>query len=191
MLFLYDNLHWMLFNVMLALVPMILVWILRKKLHPVLHIIFLIFWFIFLPNTVYLVTDIEYLPYQIYRTTVFEQALLFIEYGILMAFGVYSYLYSLEPLEKILAKMRLKNKKIVFILIHLLVAFGVVMGKVQRTHSWYVITEPQRVVRDAIATLSASDLIFWVFFCALVINGFYFAFKKYFSAFTSRKKRRK
>jgi uncharacterized membrane protein len=192
MLFLYDNLNWMLFNLVLAFVPIVFVWLLRKKLHPFVHILLLFLWLIFLPNTIYLVTDIEYLPYQIFRSGIVEQALLFIEYGIIASFGVFSYLFSLEPAQLILKKLKFKktNEKVFYIVLHSLVALGVVMGKVQRTHSWYVFTQPQRVVNDAKATLIASDLFFWVFFCAIVINSFFFVFKKYFPALVSGKKKK-
>ncbi len=193
MIFLYDNLNWMFFNLMLAFLPLILVHFLRKKLNPPIHLVLLFLWLIFLPNTIYLVTDVEYLPYQIFRTGYYEQALLFIEYGLLAAFGVYSYLYSLEPIELVIKKLKVKkgNENVFYIVLHFLVAFAVVMGKVQRTHSWYIFTDPLRVVSDAIKTLSASDLLFWIFFCGVVINGFFFVFKKYFPVFVSKRKRKK
>lgn len=191
MKFFYDNLDWMLFNLLLAFIPLVLVYLLRRKAPPPVHFALLFLWFIFLPNTIYLVTDLQYLPYQIFRAGYFEQALLFIEYGLLASFGVYSYLYSLEPIELVIKKLRIKkgSENFFYIILHFLVAFGVVMGKVQRTHSWYVFTDPQRVVNDAMRTLSAPDLIFWVFFCGLVINGFFFTFKKYFPAFVLRRRK--
>ncbi len=190
-MFLYDNLNWMLFNLGLALIPLVLVHLLKRKLNSALRIVLLFLWFIFLPNTIYLVTDLEYLPYQIFRTGYLEQAFLFTEYGILTFFGVFSYLYSLEPMEFFIKKIKGggAGKNAFYIALHTIVAFGVVMGKVQRTHSWYIFTNPQRVVTDAIKTLSANDLVFWIFFCAVVINGFFFVFKKYFPAFAIRKKK--
>lgn len=191
MTFLYDNLDWMLFNLVLALVPVLLVFFLRKKFHPLVRYGLFLLWFLFLPNTIYLVTDIEYLPYQVFRSTTFEQALLFIEYGILVSFGIFSYLYSLEPVELMFRKLKIKRRNIdfIYVVIHIAVAFGIVMGKVQRTHSWYVFTEPQRVVNDIRATLSASDLLFWVFFCAVAINASFFVFRRYFPALAKKRKK--
>lgn len=193
MLFLYDNLNWMLFNLALALVPIILVFLLRKKFPPFVRAALYLLWLLFLPNTVYLVTDIEYLPYQILRAGMFEQGLLFLQYAALAGFGVFSYLYSLEPIGEILKKYKIKggSTNAIYITLNTLVGFGIVMGKVQRTHSWYVFTDPQRVVRDAVATASVSDLLFWVFFCAVVINGFFFVFRNYFPAVVLRKKKKK
>lgn len=190
-MFVYDNLNWMLFNLMLAIIPLALVCLLRRKQNSYLRFALLFLWFIFLPNTIYLVTDLEYLPYQVFRTGYVEQALLFTEYGILTFFGVFSYLYSLEPFELFIKKRKVKGagKNVFYITLNTVVAFGVVMGKVQRTHSWYILTDLQRVINDAIRTLSANDLVFWIFFCAVVINGFFFVFKKYFPAFAVREKK--
>lgn len=193
MIYLFDNLNWMLFNIFLSFIPIVLVVMIRKKFNIFFHLALFFLWFIFLPNTIYLLTDLEYLPYQIFRSSFYEQALLFIEYGLLASFGVFSYLYSLEPIELVIKKFKVKKgrENLFYIILHLLVAFGVVMGKVQRTHSWYIFTDPQRVLKDVIATISAQNLLYWVLFCAVVINGFFFLFKKYFPVFAMSKKKKK
>lgn len=192
MIYALDNLSWIFFNVFLALVPMVLTLILRKKLHPFFRALIVVAWFLFLPNSIYLVTDIEYLPNQVLNVGMGEQAVLFIEYAFLVFFGITSYMFSLEPVDMVLRTFQIGKKagRIFYVLLHILVAFGVVMGKVQRTHSWYVFTQTERVGRDIANTLSSQNLMWWVVFCAIVINIIYFLFHRYFSPAAVKKRKK-
>lgn len=182
MTFFTDNLNWILFNIVLASIPVSLVLLLRKKYHPFVHFGLLLLWLIFLPNTIYLLTDLQYLPYQVMRAGIVEQALLFVEYGLVAILGVTSYMFCLEPAKVIVKKLKIKrgNENIFYIVLHFIVAFGVIMGKVQRTHSWYVFTDFVRVMRDVKATISLPYLLMWVVFFGIIINILFFLFKKYF-----------
>lgn len=192
MIYAIDNLSWIFFNIFLACIPIALTLILRNRLHPFIRALLLVVWFLFLPNTIYLVTDIEYLPNQVLRAGMGEQTLLFIEYVSLVFLSITSYMFSLEPVKTVLKTFRIRNnwEHIFYFSLNTLVAFGVVMGKVQRTHSWYVFTQTERVVRDISATLNSQYLLLWVVFCALVINGIYFVFRKYFTPVTGKKRKK-
>lgn len=190
MRFLTDNFFWMAFNSLLALVPVLLVVFLRLRLSRIVHLVFFFLWLIFLPNTIYLVTDLQHLPGQLFRSGMLEQALLILQFVTLAVVGVITYVYSLEPVTTIFRKMRVKeiNKEFMYFFINYLVAFGVILGKTQRTHSWYIFTEPVRVVQDITVVVSNSGLMLWVLVFGTIINVLFFTFKGYFPVF--RKKRR-
>lgn len=182
MTFFADNFSWMAFNTILAFAPIILVVLLRFRLNTIVHLILFFFWLIFLPNTIYLVTDLQHLPYQILRVKMSEQLILIFQYSTLASLGVMTYAYSLEPISAIFKKLKLPEmkKEVLYILINYVIAFGVIMGKVQRTHSWYIFTNPARVVEDMIATATNTNLLVLIFLFGSVVNILFFLFKDYF-----------
>lgn len=188
--FITYNLFWMAFNALLALVPVLLVAFLRLKLPVLIHVIFFSIWLIFLPNTIYLITDFQHMPYQLMRSSMGEQAILIIQFVTLGVIGVVTYAYSLEPVGKIFKKLKLPeiNREILYFVLNYIVAFGVVLGKVQRTHSWYVVTEPLRVVQDVLNTLRSSELLVLVLFIGTIINILFFLFRSYFPPLRASKK---
>lgn len=180
--FFVDNFSWMAFNTILAFVPVTLVVALRQKLSRLLHLAVFLLWLLFLPNTIYLITDLQHMGRQLLQSGIAEQILLIFQYVTLAVLGVVTYVYSLEPVSTILKKLRLKefNQDVLYVLLNFLVAFGVMLGKVQRTHSWYVFTQPVRVVEDINATLTSPGLMMWVLAIGTLINILFFLFRDYF-----------
>src|SRR5207244_8934203 len=58
MMILFSNISWMGWNVFLALIPLIFGWLLLKTRQKILKVAFALIWFFFLPNTLYLLTDL-------------------------------------------------------------------------------------------------------------------------------------
>lgn len=179
--FVFNNLNWMSFNLTLAVIPLILTILVQKRVHPALKAILFTSWFLFLPNTIYLITDFQYLPRQILQAGVYEKLFLLMEYFFLSSFGVFSYLAALAPLKVVIKKLHIKkqNKSIFYVLFHFMVAFGVVLGKTQRTHSWYVATDSLRVLRDVKAVLFSPALELWVIFFGILISIIFYVSGKY------------
>lgn len=184
-----QNFSWMMFNALLAFVPIILVLVLRSRLNVFIHIVIFFFWLIFLPNSVYLITDLQHLPNQLLRADSGEQLLLLIQYALLAAFGVMTYVYALEPVSKIFRKLHLPQvrREVLYVAINYVVAFGVMLGKFQRTHSWYIFTDPARVIRDLYEALSLEQLG-WVFVFGSIVNVLFFLFKDYFPPLRAKKR---
>ena len=65
------------------------------------------------------------------------------------------------------------------------------MGKVQRTHSWYIFTEPMKVVQDIMLTLGNIELLTWVLVFGSMINIVFFLFKDYFPPLRNADKKKK
>ena len=174
------NLSWMLFNLILALVPVALTLILDQKLSGKIRLFVLFLWLLFLPNTIYLITDLQYLPRQLVRIDQEQIPVLVVMYAFIAVSGIITFLYSLKPFENFISnnKQFKRNKTTLYMILGFLVAFAVVLGKFQRTHSWYVFTEPLRVINDVYLTLTSPQLMILVFILGIVINLIVFVYFK-------------
>src|SRR3989344_9087192 len=109
--FFIFNLSWMFLNISLALIPVVMAFFLRKKLSTVLRILLLVIWFLFLPNTIYIVTDLQYFPYQLLNSNLTFQILLILQYAVLIIISIITYMVALHPFENIASKYNIKGKK--------------------------------------------------------------------------------
>lgn len=182
-IFLY-NLVWMGVNVGLALLGILFSILFLRAKNIFFKIIFFVFWVVFVPNTIYLVTDIHYLPQQITKTNLLFNIFLIIQYLLLIGLGVIAYIVSVYPVVIYFQKI-INNKKYIAFLLFLfnfLIAFAVAIGKIQRTESWYIITNPVRVFVDFHKSASIFPLMLFVIIFGLVLNILYFyvirSFKK-------------
>lgn len=85
------------------------------------------------------------------------------------------------PIEKFFRRNRINNYWWIFLIFNFAIAFAVVLGKIERTHSWYVFTQPVRVVSDVVSILTNYWLIGFVVSFGVFLNLIYFGFRKRFS----------
>src|SRR5690348_9227902 len=128
----------------------------------------LVLWFLFLPNTIYILTDIMYFPNQFMSASLLEKLVLLPEFGLLMLVGFWSYLQAMRPLENIFKNSQ--SRVVAVVLVNFFIAFAVAIGKVQRTESWYFITNFKRVVSDSLITLETDQVMLFVLIFALITN---------------------
>lgn len=177
------NESWMTYNVALALIAVLAGWLLLfipKK--PIFFIICLGIWFFFLPNTIYIITDLEHLIRQVHLVTaVNSRLLLIIEYLIFIAIGLVSYVLALYPVEQLLLKTILKRKKnldtFLLVLLNFLIGFGITLGRIERVNSWWVITKTSTVFSSIFTLFSSPNQLVLVILFGLFANLFYFLFK--------------
>ncbi len=173
------NILWMAVNVFLAFIPVAAGFLMLKNKSKIIKILAGIVWIIFLPNSIYLLTDI---------THFFEDApklkgdLLYFDlflYLMLVVFGILTFILSVYPFEKVFTKKTKKgmksNLKILFGL-NLLVGFGMVLGRFQRTNSWEIFTNTKRVVMDTLHTFSSLELMIMVVIFAVLCQIIYTTF---------------
>ncbi len=133
-----------------------------------------------MPNTIYLVTDLQHFPKQFMEAvSPSDQAFLFIEYILLFVFGVFSYLFTMYPFGKIFPRIKRKTNPYlipVVLIVNAAISFGVALGKIERTHSWYVFTDPQRVIKDIIHLLTNPEAVLVIVVFALLCNTINFSF---------------
>lgn len=178
-----SNLDWMPLNIFLASLGLLFGLLFLYFKNKILKIVCAFLWILFLPNTIYLVTDLEHLSGQLSQTRSREDFIaVFIQYVLLFIFGVFTYLFGMYPLYKIFPRTHKAKRHSLFlpaaVILNILIAFGVVMGKDARTHSFYLFTHPIRVVHDlvTIATTPATLMVVAVF--ALLCNLIFFSFHK-------------
>lgn len=167
-----TNIPWMSLNVFLALIPVALSYPLLKNPLSIRNVPIFLFWILFLPNSIYLLSDLEHLMNQISGESFLGVAVLSIQYAILVLFGILTYFLSLLPLEWFMRSkhVSLRVKVATYSAVSFLMAFGVVLGKIQRTHSWYVITNPMRVVTDVWNTLTSFELVLLTIVLGVLIS---------------------
>ncbi len=166
------NIPWMSFNVLLALIPVVLSYPLLKNPLSLKNVPILLLWFLFLPNSIYLLSDLEHLMTQLPGENALGVAALSTQYALLVSLGILTYFLSLLPVEWFMRtkKLTLPQKTSIYTALSFVMAFAVVLGKVQRSHSWYVITNPMRVISDVWNTLASIELVLLTIVLGVLIS---------------------
>lgn len=178
------NFVWMGENVGLALLGILFCFLFLRAKRILFKTIFFIFWVLFVPNTIYLITDIQYLPEQFLEADVLLKIILIMQYLTVILLGVVSYIASVYPIGLFLSKVKESRQYIpvLIFLFNFLIAFAIALGKVQRTHSWHIFSEPIRVINDFYYIASSNEVMLFVIVFGLVLNILYFFIIRSFQA---------
>lgn len=172
------NPSWMGWNSFLAVVPCIAIWLIFHSRGWGIKLLLCAIWLAFLPNSIYIMTDVIHFLPQWNSVQGNERFVLIIQYILFLGLGLYTYYYSVYSFERLITphweqvqKHFTRLKKIsphwVIVALNLLIALGVTMGRFLRTNSWYIITDPRRVISDLLKVfISAELLIFMLAFAA-------------------------
>ncbi len=193
---LLDNLVWMSWNVFLAVLGWLFAIYFSRAIKSFHKAVWALLWLLFLPNTVYLFTDLKHLFEQWSRVGEALQPVLLVQYAVLIGIACYTYLKSMRVFEagllewmrssvfwqsrKDVALLRfsmMRHPERVFVLLNFLIAFGVVMGRVMRTNSWHVFTQPLRVINDGVAVLTSWELLLFTLIFGVIVNSVWLAGK--------------
>lgn len=175
------NFSWMTVNIFLALIAALFGFAAHKVKNPAAKYILWLFWLLFLPNTIYLFTDLLNLMRQWDKVDFFQQLVLIFQYSILQIFGVTTYILGLYPFEKALKRSKYigkNNVNYLIIVLNFIVAFGITLGRIERINSWDVLKNPASVLYASIHILSSFELIFLTILFAIFANTFYFLCRK-------------
>lgn len=166
------NAGWMSYNIFLAVLAVLLgfAFLRAKKLY--LKIFLFILWLLFLPNTIYLATDMKYFLEQFLEVFGYYKLVLTLQYIFLFMFGIVTFILALYPLDRAITKnksKKMKNKQlriILLIFINFLIAFGVALGRIQRINSWDVFFNIKAVIDASFTLLNMKDVLL-----AIIIFG--------------------
>jgi len=179
---LLDNMSMMGLNSFLALIPLLFGLLMVKTRQPLLQVAFALLWFSFLPNTLYILTDLRYLPEQWTAMHHFGKIALAVQYLMYELFGVSSFLLALYPLEKLLVRSHWRKKQVVLtvclIVVNFCIGFGIVLGRVQRLNSWDIFVNVPNVIQASFQIVSSVELMLLVVLFGVFANGFYFVWRK-------------
>lgn len=182
---LIDNIFWMAFNSWLAILPVIFCWLFIKVRIRLLKIIFAMLWFLYLPNTLYLVTDLIHFPKAWVRLGGEDRILLVFQYIGLELVGLITFLLAMTPIDRLFFSSKWKNEKklnyAILITLNMLLGLGIVFGRLERVNSWEVFTDPGKVLTAFFTSLSSFEHLGFAFAFGLFANFFYFLFRKPFT----------
>jgi uncharacterized membrane protein len=141
----------------------------------------LIVFILFLPNAPYILTDIIHFVDDTRSLDISPNGVIFVlipQYMAFMLLGFQCYVVSLLKLSQYLSWVRL-SRYIPFmeIAISFVCAIGVYWGRFNRLNSWHVLTQPRRVIHDAIANLGNAEFFVGTFLFFVIFTSLYYIFK--------------
>ncbi len=131
----------MLWNLLLGWIAVLFSWLVCKMNNRILVKFLSLVWILWLPNTIYMVTDLKY--FRADKTTALWHEVLF--YTLFGLIGIFLFVLSVYL---VWLKYRF-NKKWMAIITGLSIV-GVVAGRVLRWNSWDIFTAPQKILTDII-----------------------------------------
>ncbi len=170
---------WMLFNCFLAAIAVVSGWLMLLSRSRKIMYIFLLIWLLFIPNTVYLLTDVAHL-FEDWNTVAFYfKPILILLYAALIIVSIISFIAAIYPFELLLklSKNVKKNYFAVLVLLNFGIGFAIVLGRVKRVSSWEVITNIPKVSHDIFNVLATSELLLLAIGLGVIVNGIYFCTK--------------
>jgi uncharacterized membrane protein len=174
-----QTLRWIAFNLLLAAIPVMIAFPLaalmdtytvRKHKAPwIVWVVPLLVWFVFLPNTCYLLSEWRHFLFDERFTAMREgqgddpfvmlavarQGLFFLAYS---AFGALCFALSIRPIHKVLLKAKV-NTGLLAVPFFLLTSLGVYMGLIVRLNSWDIVKHPEQVVQTFIHAVTMPQLL--------------------------------
>ncbi|WP_299679224.1 DUF1361 domain-containing protein [uncultured Dokdonia sp.] len=137
-------------NLFLAFIPYGITYLLRSQksgnntwiLIPSIGI-----WLLFLPNTPYLITDLQHLKYASQEMVWYDTLLLFS----FAAYGLFIMTLTIQDMQKVLSK-KIASKWFPFLLISIFIGcgFGIYLGRFLRWNSWDILQNPMALLEDII-----------------------------------------
>ncbi len=180
---LVENMSMIGWNSFLTLIPILCGWLMFKTRQKLLQAAFALLWFSFLPNTLYILTDLRYLPEQWNAMSTFGKLGLAVQYILYELIGVSSFLLAVYPLEKTLLRSRWRENKMLLpfllITVNFFIGFGMVLGRVQRLNSWDIFLDAPKVIHASFHIVSSLELLLLGVLFGVVANSVYFLFIKY------------
>ena len=175
------NFRWMALNVFLALLPVIAAILFIRSKNRFARLFYGLIWLFFVPNTIYILTDLIHLPRQMLRVPSGVVPVLFVQYIVFEIIGTLSFLLAVYLMEhacsRFIKKYRIRSAHIIFAM-NFVIAFGVTLGRFQRTNSWEVVTNFPRVVRDINNTITSLPMVLFIVMFGLSANIIYYLFRE-------------
>src|SRR5256885_10517657 len=179
---LLENMSMIGLNSFLALIPLLCGRLMVKTRQKLLQLAFALLWFFFLPNTLYILTDLRYLPEQWHQVHAAGKVAVAFQYLLYELLGVGCFLFALSALEQLLLRTRWRKKHLVLtvclIVVNFCIGFGIVLGRVQRLNSWDIFVNVPKVIQASFHIVSSLELMLLVVLFGVFANGFYFVWRK-------------
>ena len=153
----YLFLDW---NLFLAIIPLVMAcWLYERKSakNKTLWALGFMAWLLFLPNAPYILTDFIHLSYSPKKWFAFDLLMI----SSFAVSGLVCGLISVKIIQdQLMNGFSRKSRRLAEGLIFLLCGYGIYLGRFWRYNSWYLLTDPFRLIKDCFATL-AHPLVHW------------------------------
>jgi uncharacterized membrane protein len=183
----FYNFRWMGWNLFLAIIPCVLSFILFAKRSPKRLSKNIVWWFglavfiLFLPNAPYILTDIIHFVDDSRSPEISANGIIFVlipQYIFFLLLGFQCYVLSVIKFIQYLDWLKLiKNTIWLELSMNFICAIGVYLGRVNRLNSWNVLTQPRRVIHDAISNLDNPNFFFGTILFFMIFTSLYYIFK--------------
>lgn len=169
----------MTFNSFLAVLAVVFAYIFLRAKNSILKVISGILWLLFLPNTIYMFTDLLHILYQWERVQGWEKAVVALEFIVLQIIGFVTFILAFRPFEVILKWLKYNDKKRVWatVAFNFIIAFGIVLGRVERVNSWDAFVAGDRLLNAVLNVFTSPELVGLTILFGLFCNFFYFLFR--------------
>ncbi len=158
-----HNFNFIWFNSALALIAVLFGWLMVKAHSKFARTLCGFVWFIFLPNTIYILTDIAHLFEDWPKVNNLFRLILIVQYTLFSVVGIITFVIAVYFFQKLLqgrSKKGIRQTTIIAIFIlNFIVGFAVVLGGIERTSSWHIFTNPSRVLEDSLDLLYSQELL--------------------------------
>lgn len=172
------NFSWMGFNTFLAFLPLILGWLFYLTKNRIIKYVFGFLWLIFVPNSIYLFTDLIHFLRQWSLVGGLEKMTLVFQYSFLLFVGLFTFILSIYPIEKYTNEYFKKSWRLKFLIaLNFLIGFGMTLGRVERANSWHIVSMPLTVLESVVSIISSVQLLFLAILLGLFANFLYFLFR--------------
>ncbi|MEO6508613.1 MAG: DUF1361 domain-containing protein [Patescibacteria group bacterium] len=187
------NLNWMTWNLLLGVFAVLFGYMMVRSTNPYFKGLWFFLWFLFVPNTIYVITDLYHSTYQVFSVQVWQLPILLLQYVILEVLGTILFLCALHYFDTFLVKLKISQsvRYVCLIFMNFLLSFGVMIGRFQRTNSWEVFTAPLKVKDDILAFLFSTDLLVYALLFGFLCNLLYFILIRRYNCFISYLKGRR
>lgn len=172
------NVSWMIWNVWLGILPILFINLALYSKQKVLRIPLLLLWFLFVPNTIYIVTDLMHISEQWSLVGNLDKIILCIQYILLEICGLALFFLALSPFEQLLRHSRFKKQVVpLLVLLNFLIGFAIDLGRIERVNSWYIFTKPEFFFTALLHATIDPAQIGLVFLFGLLANAIYFLYR--------------
>ncbi len=165
------NTGWMTWNLSLAFTSVILGWAVLSVENKLLKAFLTLLWIAFIPNTIYILTDLYHFTYQQYLLSGFKEIILVAQYAIFIPFGFITFFSSMNLFEKALEQMKI-SRNFIFLL-NFLIGIAMVVGRFLRSNSWDLFFNPTRAINDIFAVLITAPFLMLALLFGVLCNLLY------------------
>lgn len=157
-----PNLVWNMFLALLAVDFAYFSYVFRKKSGH--SLVLALAWFIFYPNTFYMLTDIVYLTW---APDVLNQQSALIFYGIFMSSMILAMSAGVISVQLMLERFGIRKvylRSIFMVVLSILSSLAIHLGRFARLNSWDVLIRPMTVVRELRTVFTMANIWFLAVF---------------------------